>query len=181
MRIDHATLKKVVNLDGQTCFGCGVDNPIGLHMDFFTDDQRLYSFVTVPTTMAGWDQTVHGGIVSTLLDEIMGWTVIYLLKKIGVTTSMTVEFRKPVQVEQQLTVVGTIKEIPSERQVVVSGELLTENGTICARATGTFAALSAQAAVRLGVMRTSYMERFLPILQQNQQTGSTMKSVDCDQ
>ncbi len=30
--------------------------------------------------MAGWDRTVHGGIVSTVLDEIMGWGVIYLCK-----------------------------------------------------------------------------------------------------
>ncbi|MBM9537520.1 PaaI family thioesterase [Desulfobulbus alkaliphilus] len=169
MHIDHPSLKKVVNLDGQTCFGCGTDNPIGLHMDFFTDGQQLYSFVTVPATMAGWDKTVHGGILATLLDEIMGWSVIYLLKKIGVTTSMTVDFKKPVQVEQLLTVVGWIQEIPSDRQVVVSGELITGEGTVCAAATGTFAALSAQAAVRLGVMGSTYMERFLPVLQQNQQ------------
>lgn len=170
MPIDHASLKKVVNLDGQTCFGCGIDNPIGLHMDFLTDGQRLYSFVTVPATMAGWDKTVHGGIVSTLLDEIMGWTVIYLLKKIGVTRTITVEFKKPIQVEQPLTVIGSIDDKTSERQVVVSGELLTEDGTVCAKASGTFAALSSQAAVRLGVMQTDYMERFLPILQQNQET-----------
>ena len=169
MRIDHDALQKIVNLEGQTCFGCGVNNPIGLHMDFLTDGQRIYSFVTVPSTMAGWDQTVHGGIISTLLDEIMGWSVIYLLKKIGVTKSMTVEFKKPVQVEQPLTVVGYIQEIPSERQVVVSGELVAEDGTVCAKATGTFAALSVQAAVRLGVMSSQYMERFLPILQQNQE------------
>ena len=85
MIIDLSQLRAIVNVEGQTCFGCGANNPIGLHMQFFTDEQRVYSQVTVPPAMAGWDRTVHGGVLSTLLDEIMGWSVIYLLGKIGVT------------------------------------------------------------------------------------------------
>jgi uncharacterized protein (TIGR00369 family) len=171
MIIDPTPLHPIVNVDGQTCFGCGDDNPIGLHMHFSTDDERVYSLVTVPPAMAGWDQTVHGGVLSTLLDEIMGWSVIYLLGKIGVTKTMTVEFRKPVQVGRQLTVVGAIRETVSERQVVVSGEIYSDEDVLCARATGTFAAMTPQAAVRLGVMSNAYMERFLPILQQKQEPG----------
>ena len=109
MIINQAYLKKIVNLEGQTCFGCGEKNPLGFHMQFLTDEQRVYSFVTVPAAMAGWDQTVHGGIISTILDEIMGWTVIYLLKKIGVTKSITVDFMKPVHVGKPLTVIGSYR------------------------------------------------------------------------
>jgi len=167
MIVNPADLHPIANLEGQTCFGCGVSNPVGLHMAFCTDGQRVYSFVTVPPPMAGWDQTVHGGIIATMLDEIMGWSVIYLLKKIGVTKAMTVEFKKPIQVGKQLTVVGTIGETVSERQVMVSGEIYAEDGILCAQSSGTFATMSAQTAVRLGVMRSDYMERFLPILQQN--------------
>jgi uncharacterized protein (TIGR00369 family) len=163
---NRADLKTIINLEGQTCFGCGADNPLGLHMEFLTDDQRLYSFVTVPSAMAGWDQTVHGGIITTMLDEIMGWSVIYLLKKIGVTKSITVDFKKPIHVGQQLTVVGFIQEMLSERQVVATGEIYSADETLCARSRGTFAAMPAQTAVRLGVMRADYMERFVPILQQ---------------
>lgn len=166
MIVDPTALKPIVNLDGQTCFGCGTSNPVGLHMTFHTDDQRVYSFVTVPATMAGWDQTVHGGVISTILDEIMGWSVIYLLGKIGVTKTMTVAFKKPIQVGKPLTVVGAIGEVVSERQVMVTGAIHTEDGTLCATSEGTFAAMPAQTAVRLGVMRPDYMERFLSILEQ---------------
>lgn len=166
MNIDCTTLKTITNLDGQTCFGCGANNPLGLHMEFLTDDQRVYSFVTVPPAMAGWDQTVHGGVISTILDEIMGWSVIYLLGKIGVTKTMTVDFMKPIQVGKRLTVIGTIMEMPSERQVIVGGEIYADNEVVSAKAQGTFATMPAQTAVRLGVMRADYMERFLPILQQ---------------
>lgn len=166
MIVDPTVLKPIVNLDGQTCFGCGTNNPVGLHMTFLTDDQRVYSFVTVPRNMAGWDTTVHGGVISTILDEIMGWSVIYLLRKIGVTKTMTVSFKKPIQVEQPLTVVGAIDEQTSERQVLVTGAIYTADGTLCATSQGTFAAMTAPTAVRLGVMRSEYMERFRPILEQ---------------
>ncbi len=168
MIIDLSQLRAIVNVEGQTCFGCGANNPIGLHMQFFTDEQRVYSQVTVPPAMAGWDRTVHGGVLSTLLDEIMGWSVIYLLGKIGVTKTMTVEFVKPVQAGRPLTVVGAVEATPSERQVAATGEVYSEEGVLCARATGVFAAMSTQAAVRLGVMSAEYMERFLPVLQQKE-------------
>ncbi len=168
MIIDPEQLRAVVNVAGQTCFGCGVDNPIGLRMRFFTDEQRVYSQVAVPPTMAGWDRTVHGGVLSTLLDEIMGWSVIYLLGRIGVTKTMTVEFVKPVQAGRLLTVVGAVTGAPSDRQVIATGEVYSEEDVLCARATGTFAAMSPQAAVRLGVMSAEYMERFRPVLEQKQ-------------
>jgi len=168
MIINPAVLKKISNLDGQTCFGCGETNPIGLRMEFLTDGQQVYSFVTVAPTMAGWDQTVHGGIISTILDEIMGWTVIYLLKKIGVTKSITVDFMKPVHVGKPLTVIGSIEESRSERQIIVTGAIYADGDTLCARATGDFAAMPAKTAVRLGVMSSEYMERFLPVLQQSE-------------
>lgn len=170
MVVDHEVLKKIKNVDGQTCFGCGETNPLGLQMEFLTDGQRVYSFVTVPKTMAGWDQTVHGGIISTMLDEIMGWTVIYLLKKIGVTKSMTVDFLKPLHVGKRLTVVGSIQEKQSDRQILVTGEVYSDDDTLCAKSTGNFAAMSAPAAVRLGVMSAEYMERFVPIMNQNDGT-----------
>lgn len=167
MIVDPTTLRPIVNVDGQTCFGCGVHNPVGLHMEFYTDDRQVYSFLSIPAAMAGWDQTAHGGIVSTILDEIMGWSVIYLLRKIGVTKTMTVTFLKPVQVEQPLTVIGSIEEIVSEREVLVNGVLHGEDGAVYATSRATFVPMSAKTAVRLKVMSSPYLERFLPVLEQD--------------
>lgn len=166
MNPDFSQLKKIDNIAAQTCFGCGQNNSIGLHMHFFTDDTRLYSRVTVPASMAGWDTTVHGGIISTMLDEIMGWSVIHLLGKIGVTKTMTVTFIKPIGVEEELTVIGSIQQVQTERLVLVSGEIYNTGMVLCAKAAGEFASMTPQAALRLGVMSPAYMERFLPILQQ---------------
>ena len=164
MAIDQATLRRVPNLEGEACFGCGSANPTGLHMRFHTDGQRMYSFVRTSESMAGWDRTVHGGILSTLLDEIMGWTVIHLLGKIGVTRSMTIDFLKPVTVGDQLTVIGAVAERQSDRVVLVRGEIRNEDDVLCAGSMGTFATMSAQTALRLGIMGPDYMERFAPLL-----------------
>jgi uncharacterized protein (TIGR00369 family) len=166
MLINHELLKKITNVEGQACFGCGKNNAHGLQMQFLTDDQRVYSFVTVPSTMTGWDKAVHGGIVSTILDEIMGWSVIYLQKKIGVTKTITIDFIKSINSDERLTVVGAIQEVQSDRKIVATGEIYSREDVLCAKATGTFAAMPAKTAVRLGIMSPDYMERFRPILDQ---------------
>lgn len=160
-------LKCIANIAGQSCFGCGQNNAIGLRMHFKTDDSKVYSRVAVPAAMAGWDATVHGGIISTMLDEIMGWSVIYLLGKIGVTKTMTVTFMKPISVEEELTVIGSVQQVQTGRQVLVTGEIYNAGNVLCAKASGEFASMTPQAAVRLGVMSPAYMERFVPILEQS--------------
>lgn len=167
MVINPAVLTIIRNIRDQNGFGCGDDNPIGLKMQFLTDKERIYSQVTVPFAMAGWDKTVHGGIISTIMDEIMGRAVVYLLQKIAVTKSITVDFIKPLYVGRELNAVSSIQEIQSERQVLVTGEIYSDEGTLCAKASGQFATMSPESAVRLGVMSSEYMEGFMSIRNQN--------------
>jgi len=164
MIVDRRKLKPIANLDDQTCFGCGSSNPIGLKMEFFTDKQNVFSFVSVPSEMTGWDETVHGGILTTIIDEVMGWTVIHLLKKIGVTRSITVEFLKPVIAAEHLTVVGSLLEERSERSIEISGDIYNSKDQLCARGVGTFSIMKPKTAVRLGVIGEDYMARFEKIL-----------------
>ena len=164
MIIDKKILKLIPNSEDQTCFACGEKNYAGLQMEFFTDGQRLYSFLRIPAKMAGWDQTIHGGIVSTILDEIMGWGVIYLCKKIGVTKTITVDFVKPVFADQEMTVVGEIRAKESGRSVLMSGEIYNSESVLCARANAEFKVLDPKVAIRLGLVSEDYMRMFEPIL-----------------
>jgi len=56
----------------------------------------VFSWLKVPDHLFGWDNLVHGGILSTILGEIMSWSALYLLKEMILTKSMTVAFVKPV-------------------------------------------------------------------------------------
>ena len=167
MVIDKQRLKLIPNSQDQTCFGCGVKNHDGLQMEFFTDGDRLYSFLKIPAKMAGWDKTVHGGIVSTILDEIMGWGVIYLCRKIGVTKTITVDFVKPLFAGKEVTVIGELKEKDSGRSVLMSGEIYNSESVLCARANAEFKALDPKVALRLGLVSKEYMLMFEPILNFN--------------
>lgn len=164
MKTNRELLRSVPNIENQSCFGCGEENPIGLRMKFSTDGQKMYSEVTVPLTMVGWDNTVHGGILSTIADEIMGWTVIHLIKKIGVTRSITVDFLQPVRGGDRLKVVGTVLPSDSKRSASVSGEIYNNDGVKCVQATGKFSIMKPETAVRLGVMSKEYMLQFEKIL-----------------
>ncbi|MGE4403720.1 MAG: PaaI family thioesterase [Desulfobulbus sp.] len=167
MIINPSLLTTILNICDQNGFGCGEENPFGLKMQFLTDNERVYSQVKVPSAMAGWDQAVHGGIISTIMDEIMGRAVIYLLQKIAVTKSITVDFIKPLCVGRELTAVSSIQGIQSEREVLVTGEIYSDEDTLCAKANGKFATMSPESAVRLGVMSSEYMEGFMSLRNQN--------------
>lgn len=164
MKINKSRLKKIPNSEDQTCFGCGSKNLDGLQMEFYTDGELLYSFLEIPRKMAGWDKAVHGGILSTVLDEIMGWGVVYLCKQIGVTKTITVDFEKPVFVGDQLTVIAKLEEKKDARSVMMSAEIYNSQSVICAQASAVFKAMAPKTAIRLGMVTTEYMEMFEPIL-----------------
>jgi hypothetical protein len=69
-------LKHLPNRTDSMCFGCIPANPTGLRLEFFTDGESIFSWVKVPAHLCGWENLVHGGIISTILDEVMGRTVV---------------------------------------------------------------------------------------------------------
>ena len=126
----------IVRSDHQ-CFGCGEDNPIGLHLRFAADgDSVRASFVPGPTHQ-GFGAIVHGGIISTVLDEAMAWAT----ARAGfwaMTGDMRVRFRQPLSVGES-TVVSARVSGTRGRLVTTVGELVLEsNRAPVATATATF-------------------------------------------
>ncbi len=78
------------------CFACGRENQSGLRLkDFMVDDEWIYCDVSLGENYTGFPGIIHGGIQSTVLDEIMAWAVIVFERSIGVTIDMKVKFKKP--------------------------------------------------------------------------------------
>lgn len=82
--------------EGYDCYGCCHDNPIGLHMDFYEDGDDIVCFWNPQQHFQGWVDTLHGGIQSTLIDEIASWVVFRKMSTTGVTSNLEVKFKKPV-------------------------------------------------------------------------------------
>ncbi|MBU4317980.1 MAG: PaaI family thioesterase [Proteobacteria bacterium] len=134
------------------CFGCSSENSHGLKMTFYTDGLAVFSDIKVPSHMSGWNQMVHGGILSVILDEIMSWAVLNLLKKMGMTKTMTIEFLKPVSIHDQLRAEGRPIETLGRHEAMVEGFVFNQKGELCAKSKGTFALLSAKLATRMGIV-----------------------------
>ena len=87
------------------CFGCCPNNPIGLHLEFYEDGDYILSKWNPQHNYQGWVNTMHGGILSTLIDEVCGWVVTRKLQTSGYTVQLNVKFRKAVPTtEPELTI-----------------------------------------------------------------------------
>jgi len=148
--------------DSHLCFACGPANAAGLKMRFFANQDSVVSWLTVPDHLQGWNKLVHGGVTSTILDEIMSWAAIHLLKTIILTKSMRVEFRKPVFIGQPLRAVGRVVEIKNEREAVMEGLLYGPEDEVCAEARGNFALLKPKVARKLGIVDEQALRDLLP-------------------
>ena len=130
-------------LEGHDCFACGTNNPIGLKLKFYRQDNYICSNVTLTRNHVGWQNMAHGGIISTLLDEVMSWTVIFFKKSFSVTRRMGVRYLRPVPVGVPLTVKGTITSDEGKRRCQAEALLEDDEEKVLAKAEGDFAILSA--------------------------------------
>ncbi|MCJ7664874.1 MAG: PaaI family thioesterase [Desulfobacterales bacterium] len=140
------------NGGNHNCFGCSPRNRSGLQMKFYSTERRqaVVSWLTIPDHLCGWSNLVHGGIISTILDEAMGWAAVVILKKLVVSKSITVDFIKPVLIGKEIRVEGNVGKINSEREAVLQGCIYNDNGEICARSSSLFSLFSLESIKKMG-------------------------------
>jgi len=120
------------------CFGCGGANPRGMQLTFEQDDvsRRIRGAFRLGPEYQGGAGFVHGGIVATLLDEVMA-KVSRFSADHAVTAELTVEYRRPVPVDEDLVVEGWEVERDG-RSLYREGEIRDASGTLLARGRGHF-------------------------------------------
>ncbi len=135
-------IESIPKLQGYNCFACGTANPIGLNLSFYRQGKYICSDITLEKNYEGWENMAHGGIVSTLLDEVMSWTVIYFRRIFFLTRRMKIKYIKPVPLYRLLTVRGKMIEGGNRRLCKASGLIQDEDKNTLVRAEATFAILS---------------------------------------
>lgn len=121
---------------GVGCFGCSSANQRGLGLVFVRLDGLVEAEATLGESFAGYDGLVHGGIVSTLLDEAMGWAILELAGRFAVTRSLTVNFRRPVLIDRPLKVNARIDGEEVDGALRVESGVLDARGRLLASAVG---------------------------------------------
>ena len=126
------------------CFVCGENNLGGLRLRFEIDKEKqtLQTVFVASPVFQGWDGIVHGGIISTLLDEAMA-KLSYELGYNTVTASLEIRFKKPAPILEPLLVYGEISEV-SKRLVKAKSRVAKEDGTILAEGKSTLMKQSAK-------------------------------------
>ena len=90
------------------CFACGKDNPIGFHLHFDIDTEKKIctTHFTPKHEHQSYDGRMHGGLISVLLDEVMGTYIFRTEGRPIFTAKMELRYRKPVMVGKPITVIG---------------------------------------------------------------------------
>ncbi len=118
------------------CFGCGPNNPEGLHLHF-TIDREAHT-ATAPALLderyQGAPGYVHGGIIATLLDEAMS-KLNRPLGLLAMTRQMSVDYLRPVPIHAPLTL-SSRHARREGRKLFHEAELADADGTVLARCTG---------------------------------------------
>ncbi len=115
-------LKKEL-VDDRYCFACGSLNPIGLQMEVSFRDNKAFSRLALKREFQGWSEMVHGGVVATILDEIMAHAVMHYVGQ-AVTTLLQITYRAPLHVGEEFEVMGHVVEQKS-RAAVAKAEIRT--------------------------------------------------------
>ena len=117
------------------CFVCGKENPIGLKLDFHFEGEAYVTQFEVKPEYQGWSGMAHGGLVATVLDEVM--TRILWEKGFNtVTGRLEVRYRKPIPIGATLTVQARLVKHRAPLVETVAVAILPD-GTVVAEAKAT--------------------------------------------
>ncbi len=119
------------------CFVCGKKNPYGLQVNPEIKDAgaEVYIECTPPDHMQGWANILHGGIISTLLDEAITHIGIGTFEGPAVTAQLEVRFRKPAPIGVKLFIFAERIKV-SRRIVEAKAEVKLSDSTLIATGTG---------------------------------------------
>jgi acyl-coenzyme A thioesterase PaaI-like protein len=121
------------------CFACGTLNSSGMGLVLHVEPRRCWTELALEQRFEGWDGIAHGGILCTILDEVMAWSLVGE-DNWGLTARMSVEFKDPVEIGRSIRAEGWITR--SRRRLVDTAARIVDRhtGDVLATATGVYVA-----------------------------------------
>jgi len=104
------------------CFACGKDNPVGLRIEFEVVGDVCRAEFTPNENHVGWEDTVHGGIIYSALDDVTA-NVLYRQGRKAHTARCEIRYREPLRVGEPIRLKGWIEK-EKGRLVVLRGSAI---------------------------------------------------------
>ncbi|HZK86214.1 MAG TPA: PaaI family thioesterase [Desulfosporosinus sp.] len=125
--------------NSKLCIVCGLENDLGLKASFYEiEGEELIALFKPLEEHQSYPGRLHGGIAGAILDETIGRAIMIKDENIwGVTVELTLKYKKPVPLDQELRVIGRITK-DSSRLFEGTGEILLANGDIAVTAIGKY-------------------------------------------
>lgn len=124
----------------KSCFICGEENAHGLRLRSRIEGDRVVLEHLTREEDVGWRHLVHGGLLMTLLDEVMTWAAILTFRDVSVAAELTVRLKAPVPVGRKIRAEGWTGTAKA-RLVATEGRLVDDTGVLLATATGKYMAM----------------------------------------
>lgn len=123
--------------DADHCFVCGTDNPLGLNIRFRLEDGLCVGEFTPGEWHAGFDGVTHGGILFSVLDDVMAnW--LFLQGARGFTAKCEIRYRQPLPVGTPIRAECVLKQRKSRLVVLDSKLTRQDDGGLVASAEASF-------------------------------------------
>lgn len=108
-------IEEIINYKG--CFVCGEDNKSGLKLNFYFDSasKKAWTEFVPDRHFEGYRDILHGGIISSVLDEVMIKAILYE-NILAVTSKLTIEFKQPAAIGEKLRAEGWITGLQAARE-----------------------------------------------------------------
>ena len=121
------------------CVICGINNEFGLNAPFYeTETNEVVTIFEFKEHHQSYPGRTHGGLVSTMLDELIGRAIwIYNPNQWGVTMTLNIKYRKPTPYNTKLKGVARI-DSQTSRTFTGSGEIYDMDGNVLAEATAVY-------------------------------------------
>lgn len=124
----------------RSCFVCGEENPLGLRARSFLVGDEVELEFTPRIEYAGWNAVTHGGLIATVLDEVMTWAAIVHSDRACFAADFSVRLRRPLP--PSTSAIARAVCTGSRRRIHdTEARLESRDGEVFATATGRYMAI----------------------------------------
>ena len=137
-----------------SCFVCGESNAIGFRLRLETDGRIVQTRFRPRPEHIGFKNVMHGGLIATVLDEVMVWSCAVGTRRFAYCAELTVRFLSPVRPDVELVATGELAANRKGRILEAKGVLRDNSGKILAEATGKYLPIKTD---DVGAMATDFV------------------------
>lgn len=144
-------MKKIINPfdnDLNMCFGCGKKNPLGLKLSFHESEESLHASWLPTDNYQGYPNVLHGGVITTLFDEIGAWCIYIKLGTAGVTTEIKTSFVNPVFISKGIISLTASVSERSDKNATIVCKLTDGQMKVCAQSVAEYFIYPPEVAVK---------------------------------